>query len=303
VTDVLAESTWRARQRAHRERVLPWVQPRQERRRVGRNHPVDDFLFDYYPYSVNKLITWHPGHAVALAGEADEYLSHPAYVRVQGGVTTTTDWLDGKRQRLDLAIALLEGTSSREPQTGCFALHEWAMVYGLEQSEIRHSSHALRLPPAEVRRTVDSVGLRCTHIDAFRFFTDEAVPLNTWAPTRATQPDLEQPGCLHANMDLYKYAMWFSPLVASDLVADCFDLARQARSLDMRASPYDVRPFELEPIPVETPEGRRAFVTEQADIASAAAPLRARLLDGLKEMRRASLPAVSPLHSDARQPS
>ena len=59
-------------------------------------------------------------------------------------------------------------------------------------------------------------------------------------PTRATQPDLEQPGCLHAAMDLYKYAMWFQQFVGSDLVADCFEVARKARELDMRAAPYDL---------------------------------------------------------------
>ena len=87
---------------------------------------------------------------------------------------------------------------------------------------------------------MDDIGLRCTHIDAYRFFTPAAVPLNAHEPTRATQHEWEQPGCLHANMDLYKYAMWFQPFTSSDLVADCFALARQARELDMRAAPYDL---------------------------------------------------------------
>lgn len=42
------------------------------------------------------------------------------------------------------------------------------------------------------------------------------------------------------NMDLYKWAYKLSPLVPSELVADCFALAREIRTLDMRASPYDL---------------------------------------------------------------
>lgn len=60
-------------------------------------------------------------------------------------------------------------------------------------------------------------------------------------------------------MDLYKYAMWFSPFIASELVADCFALARQARELDMRAAPYDLVELGYEPIHIETPEGRREY--------------------------------------------
>lgn len=52
--------------------------------------------------------------------------------------------------------------------------------------------------------------LRCTHFDAFRFFIPDAVPRNAGTPSRAFQHDWEQPGCLHTNMDLYK---WCSKLV------------------------------------------------------------------------------------------
>ena len=45
--------------------------------------------------------------------------------------------------------------------------------------------------------------------------------------TREDQLALEQPGCVHATMDLFKLAMKLAPFVESSLVADCFDLARQ----------------------------------------------------------------------------
>lgn len=287
---VLPESEWSARRARHESRVRPWVEPRQERRRSGEKHPTDDFLFEYYPYSVGKLLGWHPGHGITLAGNAESYLEFPQYELTSDGVTTSLTWLTAtpdRMTRLDLAIRLLEGMSNRPPNTGCFGLHEWAMVYGLEQSEIRHSDFPLRLSPEQVADTVHEIGLRCTHIDAYRFFTPAAVPLNPIEPTRATQPDLDQPGCLHANMDLYKYAMWFSPYVGSDLIADCFELARSARALDMQASPYDVSHFGLDPVRVETLEGRVAYASRQREVMDAAGPLRERLLEGLRNLARA----------------
>lgn len=285
---VLSEDEWRARRALHEARVRPWVEPRQERRKNGGKHPTDDFLFEYYPYSVGKLLAWHPGYGTALAGDASTYLEFPQYERIAEGVTTSLTWLRAtadRTSRLNLAIRLLDGMSARPANTGCFGLHEWAMVYGLEQSEIRHSAFPLRLTPDEITETVHDVGLRCTHIDAYRFFTPAAMPLNPIEPTRATQPDLDQPGCLHANMDLYKYSMWFSPYVCSDLIADAFELARSARTLDMQASPYDVSQFGLEPIRVEMPEGRAEYARRQREVMEQASPLRDRLLASLRELQ------------------
>jgi hypothetical protein len=56
---------------------------------------------------------------------------------------------------------------------------------------------------------------------------------------------------------------------------DCLQLAADARSLDMRASPYDLRDYGFEPIAVETPVGRAEYVRAQQVIAERAAPLRA----------------------------
>jgi hypothetical protein len=123
--------------------------------------------------------------------------------------------------------------------------------------------------------------VRCTHVDAFRFFTPEAVPLNELQPTRESQPDLEQPGCLHATMDLYKWAAKYVALVGSDLVADAFGLARDARRLDMQAAPYDLGSLGYEPVPVETADGRAEYVRRQRELVDRAIPLRARLTDAL----------------------
>lgn len=277
---------WQARAAAHAERVRPWVADRRlTRRAVGRPHAVWDFLFDYYPYSPAKLATWHPGIGVVLEGPpARRYLDLHGYRECPGGVGVDARLTPGQRRRLDVAITVLDGTTTRPAATGCFALHEWAMTYRLPQDEVRHAYLPLRLAPEEIAEVVDTVGLRCTHIDAFRFFTPDAVPRNEHRPTRASQADDEQPGCLHAAMDLYKYASWFAPLVGSDLVADCFENAARARELDMRASPYDVSVFGLTPIRVETPEGRRGYAALQGELMVATAPLRARLLSRLRDI-------------------
>ena len=68
----------------------------------------------------------------------------------------------------------------------------------------------------------------------------------------------EQPGCVHAGMDLYKWAAKLGPLIESSLLLDCFALAVDARVLDMRASPYDLRDFGFAPIPGREREDPRA---------------------------------------------
>lgn len=284
---VLTEEQWIPRAQAHRDEVTPVIEDRLARRERGEKNAVEDFLFEYYPYSPNKLATWHPGAGYALAGKAArDYLGLTGYREVDGLVTVDPAWLEPRRSRLETTVRILEGTMSRPASTGCFALHEWAMTYRITQDQVRHTYLPLRLTPDQIARTVDEIGLRCTHIDAFRFFTPEAVPRNATIPTRDAQADNEQPGCLHASMDLYKYAFWHSPFVPSDLVLACFHNAARARELDMRASPYDVSPFGLEPIRVETAEGRREYAREQERMMARAEPLRARLQGALAALCR-----------------
>src|SRR5262249_24104861 len=121
--------------------------------------------------------------------------------------------------------------------------------------------------------------LRCSHFDAYRFFTEAATHRNAEELTRDSQMSTEQPGCVHAAMDCYKWAFKLGPLVASELVIDCLELAAEARSLAMPASPYDPRGYGLEPIAVETAAGRAEYVRAQQSVAERAAPLRATLAD------------------------
>ncbi|WP_229686397.1 3-methyladenine DNA glycosylase [Longimycelium tulufanense] len=258
-----------------------WTEPHLRRRADGQKHPVLDFLFTYYSHRPARLERWHPGPGVVLAGEsAREYLGWSGYREVAAGVELDPDaFTPNRRRTAEFVLALLTATAARPPRLGCFGLHEWAMVYRSSQEEVRHAGWPLRLGSSGTDRVVESLPIRCSHFDAFRFFTPPARPRNTLQPTRQDQLRLEQPGCLHANMDLYKWAYKLDPFVPSELVADCFELAVGVRELDMRASPYDLTALGYSPVRIETVEGRAEYARQQADFAERAAPLRARLVE------------------------
>lgn len=303
---VLPESEWRARAAIHRERVDTLVGPYLRRRAAGAPHPVIDFLFTYYGHKPAQLRRWHPGHGIALA-DAAEYDGMRGYHRIPlsevekesgtrsaeepdptridaieatrpGGTVVTTDptFLLKRRNTIEFVAQLLRATAARPTRLSCFGLHEWAMVYRTDA--VRHRTVPLRLGADGTNAVVESMSLRCTHFDAYRFFTPEAVGRNAHPLSRETQIDTEQPGCLHANMDLYKWAFKMTPLISSDLVLDCFESAMHARELDMRASPYDLTDYGYEPICIETPAGRAEYVRQQSEIAERSRILRARLL-------------------------
>ena len=92
--------------------------------------------------------------------------------------------------------------------------------------------------------------------DAFRFFTPAARPRNPLQPDLGSRVQLEQPGCLHASMDLYKWAYKLIPVVPSTLLLDCFRLARSIREMDMRASPYDLTDLGYPPVASRPPPAR-----------------------------------------------
>ena len=278
--EVLSEAEWLARRRAHERRVDGWIATHRARQARGEKHPVEDFLFGYYRYRPGWLRRWHPGPDLVLAGEgARGYLRWPEYAETADGVALNpAAFPAARRPTLEWLERMLRNTQERPPQFACFGLHEWAMVYRLAPGEIRHAGWPLRLSPDEVARTVEAQPLRCTHFDAFRFFTPAARPLNRLQPERGGAADHEQRGCLHANMDLYKWAFKLAPFSPSELVADCFALARDIRAIDMRASPYDLRALGYAPIAVETPAGRAEYEEHQRDFAERSRPLRARLL-------------------------
>ncbi len=297
---VLDEATWRERQEAHHERVDAWIGPHLERARRGEKHPVHDFLFTYYSHRPAQLRRWHPGAGVTLAGDPPHrdwsgYTAGPDGVHVDGATVTAR-----RAASLRHLSALLRATADRAAMFGCFGLHEWAMVY--RSAEVRHASWPLRLSPTRVAEVVEAAPLRCTHYDAFRFFTADAAPRNLLPLHRAAMLEHEQPGCLHTNMDLYKVAYKLTPLLPSELVGDCFALARDIRELDMRAAPYDLRALGYEPVQVETTSGRARYVAAQQAFAARAAALRAQLIAAFESWDREDATWNSPTCPRANWP-
>ena len=283
----LAEEEWTARERAHQQQMDAWLVPHQQRRRDGVPHPVWDFLFSYYSESPGRLRRWHPGVGRSLRGEAARgRLAWPFYTELAGGTVglDVEAFLEKRHASVGWIEGLLAATAGRTAQFGCFGLHEWAMLYRPDAGGVRHEQLPLRLGQAGTDAVVEGHRVQCSHIDAYRFFTPAAVPRNTLTPTRESQPQLEQPGCLHATMDLYKWAYKLGPAVPGELLADCFALAADVRELDMRASPYDLRPLGWEPVAIETPAGKAEYVAAQRGFAERGAALRVRLLDVCREL-------------------
>ena len=289
------------RAEAHAAAVAQRTQAHLDRRSRGEAHPVEDFLYTYYPFTPGQLSTWHPGAGVAVEADATGSEAAESYVRTlaqrkwyrtRDGLTEIDldRWHEARGSGALFIRDLLERTLSREGTFGCFGLHEWAMVYRQDPDEVRHDQVPLRLTHAQTDRVVENHRVRCSHFDAFRFFTPEARPLNEQQPTRESMRELEQPGCLHGGMDLYKWAMKLSPVVPSEVVLEAFDLARDIRTLDMEASPYDVRDWGYGVVAIETPEGKAEYVRRQRAFAARGNEIRRRLITAIDA---AGIPAAA----------
>lgn len=275
---VIPGEIWRCDRARYLADVRPWADDYLARRSRREKHPVYDFLFEYYSFRPAHLLRWTPGFDVEVSGAACTEIAWSEFARTATGlILPARAFPDHRISYLEWAVAYLQATLMREPAFGCMGLHEWAMVF--RDPNVRHPYVSFRLSREETNRVVESQPLRCTHYDAFRFFSTEAVPRNRWELTRAATTDHDQPGCIHANMDLYRFAYKIAPFCPSELVADAFNLARQAREVDMRASPYDLRDYGFSAVRIETAEGRADYVELQRDLYRKAQPIRERLLD------------------------
>jgi hypothetical protein len=312
---VLLPEEWLPLAAAHAERADSLTAVWREARDAGRKHAIEDFLFTYYPTRITHLRRWHPGVGATLTlpdgGEGapepvvpEPHAADPEDRAAWRWHTTiprdASEASSGTRSSatphlvtldLDAFLAergdtvryvreLLSATASRPGTFGCFGLHEWAMVYR-DREAGRDQRHPLplRLGHAGTDAVVEANPVRCSHFDAFRFFTPEATGRNQLRPTRATQVGLEQPGCLHANMDLYKWCLKLGPAVPGDLLLDAFELARDIRWTDMAASPYDVSEYGVAAVEIETPDGKAEYVRRQREYARRSNDLRRRLIE------------------------
>lgn len=283
---ILSFPEWQARVAAHRSRANQWTAPARKRRGSRQVDPVKDFLFTYYRLPFSKLEQWHPPFgAILVDGDRSfPWLDKAPYRATGSHRSQDPSFLSTKEiTRLDWIRKLLVATRNRRPIPNCHGIHEWAMVYKGDQ--VRHSTTTpLRLPQTEIDALVESRPIQCSHFDAFRFFQADAQPMNRLQPSLMEREQFEQPACIHANMDLYKWAFKAMPWVGSELLLDCFELAIKLRDLDMRASPYDLSAQGLEPVRIETPEGRNQYENEQQSLASLSAPIRSEIIRTLDHL-------------------
>jgi len=282
--ETLKLEEWQALAEQHRERLSVYAEGFRDRRSRGLKQPVEDFLFTYYHHTPSALLNWHPGWGRAI--EIDQGVELPkhwrsAHYELSGELlqVSGSQISEKLRSRVSFIKTLLSNTAAQPALLGCYGLHEWAMVYRQEKQEIRHREYELRLSEDDLAAFIESQSLCCTHYDAFRFFTKEAVPRNAHQLSLDDRENREQPGCIHATMDLYKWAFKLIPFVRSELLAECFLLALKARSIDMRASPYDLADLGYEPIKIEQTEGRAQYQKYQQELMEEAAPLRAQLIE------------------------
>lgn len=272
----LPRAEWEAARDVYLARVRPWAEDRLRRMSRREKHPVHDFLFEYYSFRPSHLLRWTPGPNVPLEEATPSQIGWSEFTATDDGlVLLAASFPQHRVPYLHWAVEYLEATRGREPSFACLGLHEWAMVY--RDPNVRHPYVPLRLSRGEIDRVVESQSLRCTHFDAYRFFTAEAAPRNRWPLARATTTDFDQTGCLHVNMDLYRFAYKIAPYCPSEVLADAFELAIAAREIDMRASPYDLAGYGFSPIRIETPSGREQYIDHQRLLHERSIPVRDRV--------------------------
>ena len=232
----LPERVWRTQAAEHLSSMLGLLYPclgpeasLKERVHAVARHPVYNFLHVYYRYAVSDLLCFSPGPGVTLegVGPADLRERSPAgrelafrrpllltkFLSLEDGrASYSLDRMTVHQAKaFDIAAMLssretLEKTARKTAFFGCFGLHEWAMLYsggpGGRLPERHQATLPLRVSQATIDRVVEE-GVRCTHFDAFRFFHPAARRFNLVDPiTKQRQSELEQPGCVHANMVL-----------------------------------------------------------------------------------------------------
>jgi hypothetical protein len=274
----LPKADWQHRQENHWQTIAKIVDPYLEKRQHQQKDPVMDFLFEYYSFRPSYLKKWSPGLGVLLNKATKQTAPDITELTItsQGAWLNPTHFPEKRKSSLQWILSLLENSQQKEPSFGCFGMHEWAMVYKADRR--RHDQIPLRMPKEELAAFVESRPLVCTHFDAFRFFTESAKPMNKFNLSREAFNETEQAGCLHTNMDLYKWGFKLFPWVSSDTIREAFLLAVDTRIIDMKASPYDLSSRGMEPIKIETKAGRLEYVRRQREIYQRSIPIREQLI-------------------------
>jgi len=192
--DVVPEKQWRADAAAHELRVRCLVGGHLHK--FDSSNPIYNFLFKYYFWKPAVVASYSPGWNRVLLGAQPDEVTHgggqrAASVLTSGGRDGADGlFFDGSRCSpetlvgLQNTLDLLRATEQRPPVLNCFGMHEWAMLYSLAPNNgggggggnAKHQRLPLRLSQVALDAAVEErAPLKCTHFDAFRFYTPKAV--------------------------------------------------------------------------------------------------------------------------------
>lgn len=273
-------------------------------RRLARWSPKPELLMQRNDQisDVNQLLT--PLHmesepqfgGILLEGATEEDLGGTLHLRGaiphgDGIVFSPAMYFDDVEDKSKAASpymwyrSIIQQTMISEPILHCHGLHEWAMQYWPEGADVppsaKYQKHLkLRVSREVLNHAVERRGISCTHVDALRFFSPAAGPLNHHGHslTREKQLQMEQKACVHVQMDLLKMTMRLEPFSDPILLQQVLELALAARKMDVAASPYDVSAYGVGVIPVETFEGRSEYREQQVALMDRAEPVREEVL-------------------------
>lgn len=284
VKETLSGKVWRTCQAGHHQLIDEVIDPYLKKKQHQHKDPVLDFLFEYYAFRPSHLKRWSPGIGILLEEATCETAPPISELTItdKGAFLNPSHFPKNRKSSAQWILSLLKKSMEKAPSFGCFGMHEWAMVY--KADTIRHSYLSLRMDDQELAEFVESRPLVCTHFDAFRFFTKPAKPLNKFALSRQDFHETEQAGCLHTNMDLYKWAFKLFPWVSSDIIREAFFLAVDTRRIDMKASPYDLQEYDLQPIKIETDDGRKEYIIRQKEMYRRSVPVRKKLVAAYQKL-------------------
>jgi hypothetical protein len=198
--DLVPEKKWRADAAAHELRVRSLVGGHLHN--FDSSNPIYNFLFKYYFWKPSVVASYSPGWNKVLIGAQPNDVTHGGGQRAASvwrsggqddagglffdGMRCSPETLVGLQNTLDL----LRATEQRPPVLNCFGMHEWAMLYSLATpaaktgggggggggGQSKHQRLPLRLSQAALDAAVEErAPLKCTHFDAFRFYTPKAV--------------------------------------------------------------------------------------------------------------------------------
>lgn len=312
----LPGSHWRPLARMHRQAVCQ-ILGLDTHLKHNALDPIQNFICEYYSWSPRRLLQWSPGLGTALGdvvvGDFGHTLPSAEKVAMKGGrCSLRFDPTPETRRTWANALDVMRACHHAPPNFRCYGLHEWAMLYYPKGAEhhsppMRHQSLPLRVRQDQLNAVVEKCPLECTHFDAWRHFAEEAKGLNAAQLSRATQARHEQPACVHAAMDLFKWTVKAFPFAPSSFVTRSLEIAIVARVIDMRASPYDLSAWKgagslnTLPIRVETVAGRQEYAHHQQRLMARAAPLRLELIRLYEELlARPSARAVDHIPSSVR---